>query len=290
MKPRTVGISILPWLLLGTFAVWFLSRSLHRLGYLLNVYFPGKTLWDYLDVFLVPVLIFGFGFVLDRSSKIREESRMVQAESARVQDGKDAALQSYYDRISLILLDDRLSDLMSSKEPIGDASANSFARPARDVIRARTLAILRSFSGEKDRERRNLVFRFLLESEILDRLRVSLRSANLSGVYFGRVCLTGVDFSHCDLSNADMSGAHFEEAFLVGASLRNAILPAVLHGDLRRVDFGGANFSGVDLIGSDLCGANMQDITWDNETLWPDQDCFHNAINIPSALILQLGL
>jgi uncharacterized membrane protein len=43
--------------------------------------FPGKGLWDYLEILLVPVLIFGLGVLLDSRSKARDAIQRSEAEA-----------------------------------------------------------------------------------------------------------------------------------------------------------------------------------------------------------------
>jgi hypothetical protein len=40
---------------------------------------------------------------------------------------------------------------------------------------------------------------------------------------------------------------------------------------------------------ADLSGADLEEITWDEETKWPDRESFDRAENIPEALKDQLG-
>jgi uncharacterized protein YjbI with pentapeptide repeats len=108
---------------------------------------------------------------------------------------------------------------------------NSIVASSLDVIRARTLSVLRSFS--EDGERKASVVLFLSETDVFQRLNVSLRNANLSG--------------------ASLRGADLSEAILYVASLYSANLGrANLRGGDLRLDLSKANLSGADLDGGDL--------------------------------------
>jgi hypothetical protein len=276
------------WLLLSV-VVGALAANRSWIISFLQARFPGKGLWDYLDVFMVPVLIFGCGFVLDRRGKNREEVQKKEGERIRQEESRDRALQAYFDRLSVLLLDRQVLSLVESAKRLGDNYEDPFVVVARDVISARTLAILRLFS--KDKENRNTVLRFLVETGILQRLSVSLRSANLSGVYFGHVYLPGVDLCNADLSEADFGGAYLAGAWLRGACLRGADLRATLcNAILNSADLTGADFSGADLTGADLSGANLRRVKWDSDTIWPGPQSFEMATNIPRNLKKIIGL
>jgi hypothetical protein len=47
----------------------------------LNARFPGKGLWDYLDVFLVPILIFALSIVIDWRGRALAEAQSKDREN-----------------------------------------------------------------------------------------------------------------------------------------------------------------------------------------------------------------
>ena len=162
-----------------------------------------------------------------------------------------------------------------------------------DVIRARTLSILRRF--ENDEERKTSVINFLIETEIVGKSKLNLSGADLS-------CdLSGADLS-CDLSGANLSGANLSlanlsRAFLYGANLSLANLSrAFLYGahlrgaNLKGANLKGANLQGANFKGSNLQGADLKDIKWNSKTVWPDKSKFMNAENIPEDLKKELGI
>jgi hypothetical protein len=141
---------------------------------------------------------------------------------------------------------------------------------ALDVIRARTLSILRRF--ENDAERKTSVIRFLIEAEIISKSRLNLKRADLSWA----------DLSWANLEKANLEKAHFDGANLFRANLTGAIL-IFAH-------FDGANLEKAELKGAILEGADLKDIQWDSETKWPDKSAFANAKNIPEELKKELGI
>ena len=234
--------------------------------------FPGKGLWDYLEMLLVPVLIFGLTVLLERWNKNRDVVQRNESERIRQEEAKDQALQLYFDRISSILIDKQVISLAEAAKKLGPDYKDPLVESARDVIRAQTLAILRVFSADK--EKKSSVVRFLIESEILSSLTVSLSGADLSGA----------DLSGAKLFSANLSGAILSEANLSGANLSFA--------NLSEANFSRANeFAyGANLSDADLSWANLENIKWDEQTSWPDLSSFKGARNIPEALKKQLGL
>jgi uncharacterized protein YjbI with pentapeptide repeats len=124
---------------------------------------------------------------------------------------------------------------------------------AVNVIRARTLSILRRF--ENDSERKTDVIRFLIEADIVSKWKLDLSNANMSGAKLCGANLRGakmrsVDLRGADLHKADLSSADLEGANLNGAFLREATL--------EKVNLSEADLSGADLIEAFLRGANLE--------------------------------
>ena len=286
--------------------------------------FPGKGLWDYLEMLLVPVLIFGLTVLLERWNKNRDVVQRNESERIGQEEAKDQALRLYFDRISSILIDKQVISLAEAAKKLGPDYKDPLVESARDVIRAQTLAIFRVFSADK--EKKSSVVRFLIESEILSSLTVSFSGADLSGANLSYANLSEADLSVANLSEArlndanltgaDLSGANLSGAKLFSANLSGAILSeAYLSGanlsfaNLSEANFSranefayGANLSeadlswanefayGANLSEADLSWANLENIKWDEQTSWPDLSSFKGARNIPEALKKQLGL
>jgi uncharacterized protein YjbI with pentapeptide repeats len=191
--------------------------------------FRGKTLWDWLQLLIVPAILIGVTFAWSatqsRSDNRREDRR-----------SQDATLQAYLDQMSGLMLDKRLL-------------SSPFNAPVRSVARTVTLTTLRRLEGERKAE----VVRFLHEAGLIDR-----------EVTFTVDRPAVVDLTGGDLTGADLEGADLEDAVLTGADLTDAELEsAILSGtnltgaDLRGVDLRGADLQGVDLEGADLTGADL---------------------------------
>jgi hypothetical protein len=228
--------------------------------------FRGKTLWDWLQLLIVPAILIGVTFVwsaTQTSSDNKREDRRIAADRAAAEEVRqDTTLNDYFQQMSDLMLNKKLK---SSK--LGDA--------VRSVARTVTLTTVRRLNGE----RRGEVVRFLYEADLIEEwedqsLVIDLTGANLagadvSGANLGAARFPDVDFTGADLSNTFLQGADLSEATLTGADLSGAWLRIayVRHADLERAnlrdaqldlaDLGGANLRGADLTGAGLFGAYL---------------------------------
>jgi uncharacterized protein YjbI with pentapeptide repeats len=223
---------------------------------------PEKTLWDWLQLLIVPFALVVISFLFTTQQDARQqqiESRRAQqaqeienqrAEAERElaeQRAQDDALQSYLDQMSGLLLG---KNLRASEED----------SEVRTLARARTLTVL----SRLDPSRKADVIQFLIEAELVQRVEGTGPIINLSGVN-----LSGADLSGADLSDVvDLNGADLSDANLLGADLRAADLSDA---DLSDADLSDANLSDADLSdakmfapnleGASLEGANLEGVT-----------------------------
>jgi uncharacterized protein YjbI with pentapeptide repeats len=219
----------------------------------------GKTLWDWLSLLGVPLSLAILGYWLQQAQQKRAEKLAEEQRELAADETKEEVLQVYFDRLSVLLVDKNLLAIAAkvhATETQGTESQPQIRATAEDrelldsavdVIRARTLSILRRF--ENDSERKTSVIRFLIEADIVSKLKLNLSGANLSGA----------DLSRTDLRDANLSGANLSGADLSGTDLRDANLSRA---DLRDANLRGTNLSGADigfafLIGADFCSATL---------------------------------
>jgi len=274
--------------------------------------YPGRSKWDYLEKILIPVappLAIAFGvWYLEKSSKDREMIRVEQEaeerERVRSEENKSQALQLYFDRISDLLIEKQIIGLAEAAKKLGKNYKDPLVESAKDAIRAQTLAILRVFS--EDVEKKSAVMRFLIETEILASLAVSLRDADLRNANLRNANLQGVDLKGVDLRDADLTRADFLHANLSRAQLENATIflanfehATLIKANLRGVKHGttfpraillGAYLEGADLRDAQFQYADLSGVCWDDLTIWPNAIFFREATNIPPDLVSQLGL
>ncbi len=249
------------------------------------VYQPAKTLWDWMELLIVPgaLALGGLWFnsierkreavqraaqnrresLENEREKAREEARQKNEQKIAQEQAQDNALQIYLDRIEELLIQ-------------GDLRQSGEGSEVRTMARTRTIITLRLLDGV----RRGLVVKFLWESYLIlfetEGIRqqsdvdwpafpryvkhpiIDLRDANLEGAG-----LENANLRFVVLEGANLSGAQLAGAFLNSANLRAANLTSA---NLSNADLSGANLSGAklgvaDLSGADLRGADLTDAT-----------------------------
>jgi hypothetical protein len=201
----------------------------------------GKTLWNWMELLIVPAALGVGTLMLNRQMSQRDETaraeraekekleREVRTEEERLEREDrymEETLQHYFDTISELLLRHDFWDNLGSF--VGD------------VARIRTVTVLRRINAE----RRNEVVNFL-------------RSAALLGP---KGLLSHVDMSNIDLSQTDLHGIYLDASTLDGANLSRSDLSMsyLRKASLREVNLRGTNLFGADLNGASLYKANLR--------------------------------
>jgi uncharacterized protein YjbI with pentapeptide repeats len=230
-------------------------------------YDPGKTLWDWLSLLGVPLTLAIVGFWFQKiqqkaAIEVAEQQRIL-ADAATAQRQKlaedeklEEALGAYFDRISSLLIDKNMKAI-KHKSLSGlltpDDSEVVQLEASLDVIRTRTITILRRFKNDK--ERKAIVIQFLSEAEFISLFNLNLSSADLSGADLSRTDISGANLNCADLSGAilntfsNLSYTILYKANLSCADLSNAIL--------QYAELTTANLSKAKLIKADLSYANL---------------------------------
>jgi uncharacterized protein YjbI with pentapeptide repeats len=252
---------------------------------------PKKTLWDWMALLFVPIVLTVLGLALTWAQQTHQLS--IETHRAR-----EAALQGYFSDVSALML----------KQGLAESQAQE---PPSTVARARTLSVLQTLdiSDEvpplggynlrnsrtlriQELDRKNSVVRFLYEADLikgqepiisLDGANLNfsaLGGANLSRANFHNVNLQGAQLFFADLEEADLTDASLSDAFLLGTDLTNANLSdAVLSSDLSEgelyssaaylyaADLHGAKLVGTVLEGVDLGDADLTDADLTNASL-----------------------
>lgn len=192
---------------------------------------PAKTLWDWLDLLIVPLVLAVGAFLLDGSRKRAE--REVESDRQRQQ-----TLDEYFAYISDLLLEKHLFD-------------NSRSNHARDLARTRTLTALRLLDGKRKAQ----ILQFLYEARLIDAEPViQLNGADLTGASLDEATLSGAE-----LRGVHFSGASIRRANLVGADLRGS--------DFSDADFSAADLTNARLVQAILDRANLKTATLRNTDL-----------------------
>jgi uncharacterized protein YjbI with pentapeptide repeats len=253
--------------------------------------FPDKTAWDLFEILLIPLALLFASVWFSQQQKAWEmenaaEQRKLEQQTAdsRIEETR---LQDYFDRMTDLLLREKLRDTEEETE-------------VRSIAQARTLNILSSLNGKRKGE----VLRFLIVTRLVvsdksleviteilrnahlverpDKLLgepiISLCNADLAGVELPvpYLFLLGAKLQYANLQRADLTGliggipvaadlrganlerANLQEAKLAGADLQYADLQ---YAHLQGANLQGANLQNADLLGADLRGANLERAT-----------------------------
>ena len=91
--------------------------------------FRGKTLWDWLQLLIVPAILIGVTFAWSatqtRSDNRREDRRIAADRAAAEEARQDATLQGYLDQMSGLMLDRETADLQARTMRSGRSRARS---------------------------------------------------------------------------------------------------------------------------------------------------------------------
>ena len=208
----------------------------------LLVYFVAKkTLWDLLQLLIVPLVLAVIGVWFTA----QQDARQQQLAELRAQ---NEAVQAYLNEMSSLLLTGQLRVSTEDSE-------------VRTLARARTLTIL----GYLDPEHNNDIMRFLYEAHLIDR-QDSKRDADdrkdpvvdLTGAY--------ISFFDLNLNYADLSGVNLV------VPTDNSLTPELVGADLGEARLHNAYLWGTKMEGANLnqailMGANMRDTSLSNANL-----------------------
>jgi uncharacterized protein YjbI with pentapeptide repeats len=184
-----------------------------------------KTLWDWMDLLIVPALLGGIAIWFNeqtrRRNRTNEEDRF-----------REDALQKYFDSMAALML-----------RP--DTDKAKLSTQARNVAELRTITVLRRLNLERMQE----VVNFLRDSDLLKG-----GDSILSGARLIQMDLAGLDLTLATLKDTALSESDLSALVLVGADLTNADLTLTTLSD---ANLNGANLTNADLTGADLTRANL---------------------------------
>jgi hypothetical protein len=231
------------------------------LAYIFNVNVPGlrgKTLWDWLQLLIIPLALAVIALLFNLANSRTErqiakdryqqdqqiaKQRYEQDQQIALDKQREDLLQAYLDRISELLLKEKLRSSAVDAE-------------VRNVARVRTITIL----FQLDARRIGYVFAFLREAGLISNKPkssiVSLSHADPDGINLSRVNLSRTDLSGTTLRRANLSGAYLSETYLNGT---NFFLANLREADLREADLSGAFLLGTDLFGAVLEKASLKE-------------------------------
>jgi uncharacterized protein YjbI with pentapeptide repeats len=225
-----------------------------------------KTLWDWLDLIIVPLILAVGLFWLQQREERQEKFQQKQEakrdeirqkeEAERQRDGQyQTTLENYFDKMSALLLDKQLRESDESAE-------------VRSIARTWTLTAIRNV-GVK---RLYAVFQFVQDADLFEVISfkdslsgmhwkdANLMDANLEGAVLLSANLEGANLRAANLKGANLFGANLTGAYLGGARMEGAILA---NANLEGAELFMADLSEVDLYLANIRGATY----WTEEQL-----------------------
>jgi uncharacterized protein YjbI with pentapeptide repeats len=220
-----------------------------------------KTLWEWMQLLIIPLALAAVGFALNSAQsgreQRREDDRAKRERAIAAERVRDDTLSAYLQQ---------MSELMLERELLRSSPGSEIQALARTL----TLTALRRLDGR----RKGIVLQFLAEARLIDRRhpRVFLSGADLRGTILGdRVVVSDALLKDTNLQDADfrkaiLVGTQFEFADLRRADFRQASLwdpdnkPSSLRfADLRYADFRGVSARGTPFTGACLTRARFND-------------------------------
>lgn len=221
--------------------------------------FTGKTLWDWLQLLIVPIVLAGGGYLFGTWQHNVDQQQALDQQQATI-------LQTYLDNVQDLLLNHNLlkSSPINTHNPYYDVAV---------LARARTLEALQGL----DPERKGRLLVFLHDANLItfpktdnDVPIISLYGADLSSANLNHTFLYSTSFLH-----ANLSGANLSDTLLYYSSLRDANLSYtnLQHADLNPADLSGANLFHANLSGADLSNTVLDVINLTQEQLDQVRSC-----------------
>ncbi len=229
-----------------------------------NTGFQGKSLWDWMELLIIP-LVLTFGAVyLNHSEKELErkmaENRANLERELAIDNQQESALQVYLDRMSDLLIRE---DLQTRK-----------IESVQNVARTYTLNVLRRLDGN----RKGQILQFLYEANLISTSRVivvlhnaNLINANLMFAQLPHASLERTNLTSANLEYANLSDANLEHAYLRKTDLKLANLNRanLMYAELSDADLRGADLEGALLIKCNLKNANLDGVDFSG-AIMPD--------------------
>lgn len=201
---------------------------------------PAKTVWDFLQLLIVPVILVGIALAFNVAQSSREQKHQdaqIRADRASAEAAReDATLDSYFGRMSDLMLDKKL---LTSKN--GSA--------VREVARTETLTSLRRLNGARKAQ----VVRFLYEAGLIGVRTKFIKPDGTLGSHSWAapvIALDGADLREVDFRGETIFGTDADHQVLLSGDLRNARFDAsqlsfVIFGPAAMLD--GATFDRAQL-------------------------------------------
>lgn len=216
--------------------------------------FQEKTLWDFMNMLVVPITLGSMALVYGSYDSARQQTIEIQREEVQqaFENNRinESILQAYFGDISNLILEHGLNAARLENKALADFTE------VESLARAHTLSTLHVLDGQRN----GLLLRFLAETDLFpllqnERLALDLQEANLSEYDF-----SGLSFNKSNLSNAVLVRTKFTNAYLLDVNFQGALL--------QQADFEGAALFRANFSDANLEGTNLEGAFYDENTIW----------------------
>jgi hypothetical protein len=174
---KLINRKLLVFIIIALVIVWASWASYMRfvqgVGWANWTGFNARTLWDWMDLLVIPTALSILAWFFDRSAKSLEEKTAKQRadsnEAIARNNQRQVLLESYFDRMTELLLEKNLRSELNKPDS-----------EVKCVARTRTLDVLRRLDGE----RKGNVVQFLYEAKLITMksAMLDMATADLQGV------------------------------------------------------------------------------------------------------------
>lgn len=181
-----------------------------------------KTLWDWLELIVIPFVLSLIAWFLSLSDKKHELERETDAQHQKT-------LIDFLEKIHELVVTDRL----------GDSSCTS---DINQLARSYILFVFRAL----DKNRKAEALQIIYEMKLINCMpKIKLHGANLNNSHLESAPLIGVEIKGAYFKNANFKHANLQNSIFLGSNFCNA-------------DFRNSNLTNVDFSYSDLTNANFK--------------------------------
>lgn len=217
---------------------------------------PAKTLWEWLQLLIVPLVLavaaFGLNAAQANRDRQSEQSRAERELRVARDEARDRSLHSYIARMSELILDRRLR--------VGAAVRPAHRTNAQMLARTLTLVELHQMDGR----RKAVILQFLWEMALIrQKSRWVRRAGSPQWEYTGQltypiVNLAGADLRSLRMEEMQLSPVNASQAYVIGD--RRGMHQTRIGVDLRGTELEGASFRGTNLANAAFNEANVRNV------------------------------
>lgn len=222
---------------------------------------PPKTLWNLIEISLVPILLATLTYIYQRRDKEKERK---QAELEREIAGNNLSeelIQDYFNNIAKFLINKQLRKKLFTLSEQKLFNLENEDNSIKSVVRVQTITILRRLENDKISQKR--IIDFLQDAELY---KFILTNANLSDLNLSGLKLNKVNLQKSNLKSTNLDNASLIEANLSSADLKkvNPINAQLNNINLSSADLSGANFEGYNFKGANFTKAKLFNVNLNN--------------------------